>query len=236
MMRIDVLSPFPEMFSGILQASILKRALEADYLRLWIHNLRHFTQDRHGQLDDYPYGGGAGMILRAEPVFQALDHLRSRSSAAPKLICFTPQGELFSQTSAREFSKASWLILLCGHYKDIDARILKRDPWQEISIGDYILSGGESAAVVFIDAVARLLPGVLGDEASASSDSFEDGLLDAPYYTRPEVIDGLAVPEVLLSGHHQQIAQWRQEEKTRRTQERRPDLWRMYQEKEKNKT
>ncbi len=235
-MRIDVLSPFPKMFSGILQASILKRALEADHLRLWIHNLRHFTQDRHGQLDDYPYGGGAGMILRAEPVFHALDYLRSRSSDTPKLIYFTPQGQLFSQTSAREFSKTPWMILLCGHYKDIDARILKRDPWQEISLGDYILSGGESAAVVFIDAVVRLLPGVLGDEASASSDSFEDGLLDASYYTRPEVIDGLAVPAVLLSGHHRQIAQWRREEKEKRTQERRPDLWQMYQEKEKNKT
>ena len=235
-MRIDILSPFPEMFSGSLQASILKRALEGDYLRLWIHNLRHFTRDRHGQLDDYPYGGGAGMILRAEPVFNALDFLRRRSGDAPRLIYFSPQGQLFSQTSARSFSNTPWLILLCGHYKDIDARILERDPWQEISLGDYILSGGESAAVVFIDAVVRLLPGVLGDEASASSDSFEDGLLDAPYYTRPEVIDGLSVPEVLLSGHHQQIARWRRDEKEKRTQERRPDLWRRYQEKEKNKT
>lgn len=235
-MRIDVLSSFPQMFSGILQASILRRALEADLLQLWVHNLRHFTRNRHGQLDDYPYGGGAGMILRAEPVFNALDLLRAETQETPELIYFTPQGSLFSQKTARGFSESSWLVLLCGHYKDIDARILQRDPWQEVSMGDYILSGGESAAVMFIDAVARLLPDVLGDEASASNDSFEDGLLDVPYYTRPEEINGLSVPEVLMSGNHQHIAQWRQSEREKRTRERRPDLWEKYQKREENKS
>jgi tRNA (guanine37-N1)-methyltransferase len=227
-MRIDVLTAFPPMFSGILQASILRRALEGDCLDLWIHNLRHFTRERHGQLDDYPYGGGAGMILRAEPVFNALDRLFELRHEVPELIYLTPQGESFSQETARKFSGSSWLIILCGHYKDVDARILQRDSWREISVGDYILSGGEVAAAVFIDAIVRLLPGALGDEDSASNDSFEDGLLDAPYFTRPEEIAGLAVPEALLSGNHARIAEWRQKERQNRTKERRPDLWRRY--------
>ena len=233
-MRIDALTAFPQMFSGILQASILRRALENDHLRLWIHNLRHFTRDGHGRLDDYPYGGGAGMVLRAEPVFNALDSLRASVRETPTLVYFTPQGKLFSQTVACDYSHESWLILLCGHYKDIDARILQRDPWQEISMGDYILSGGELAAVVFIDAVVRRLSGVLGDEESALSDSFEDGLLDAPYFTRPEEIAGLTVPEVLLSGNHERIAQWRRSEREKRTRERRQDLWQKYQKRQEN--
>jgi tRNA (guanine37-N1)-methyltransferase len=231
-MRIDVLTAFPQMFSGILQASILRRALEGNQLRLWVHNLRHFTRDPHGRLDDYPYGGGAGMILRAEPVFNALDRLREGAKETPTLVYFTPQGQHFSQSVVRGFRAEPWIILLCGHYKDIDHRILQRDPWQEISIGDYVLSAGEVGAVVFIDALVRLLPGVLGDEASASSDSFEGGLLDAPYFTRPEEIDGLAVPEVLLSGNHARIAQWRQSEREKRTCERRADLWEKYQQKQ----
>jgi tRNA (guanine37-N1)-methyltransferase len=231
-MRIDVLTAFPQMFSGILQASILRRALEGNQLRLWVHNLRHFTRDPHGRLDDYPYGGGAGMILRAEPVFNALDRLRAEAKETPTLVYFTPQGQRFSQSVVRDYKSEPWIILLCGHYKDIDHRILERDTWQEISIGDYVLSAGEVGAVVFIDALVRLLPGVLGDEASASSDSFEDGLLDAPYFTRPEEIDGLAVPEVLLSGNHAWIAEWRQSEREKRTRERRADLWEKYQQKQ----
>lgn len=231
-MRIDVLTAFPQMFSGILQTSILRRALEGDHVRLWIHNLRHFTRDRHGQLDDYPYGGEAGMILRAEPVFNALDWLLAGTRHTPVLIYFTPQGRLLSQGMARRFSESQRLILLCGRYKDIDARILERDPWQEVSMGDYVLSGGEVAAVGFIDTVVRLLPGVLGDEASACSDSFEDGLLDAPHFTRPEEIGGLAVPDVLLSGNHARIAQWRQSQREKRTRERRPDLWQKYQQRQ----
>jgi tRNA (guanine37-N1)-methyltransferase len=224
------------MFTGILQASILRRALEGDHLHLWIHNLRHFTEDIHGRLDDYPYGGGPGMVLRAEPVFNALDCLLAQREEKPTLIHFTPQGKLLTQEMAREFSQCSWMILLCGHYKDIDARILQRDAWQEISIGDFVLSGGETAAIVFVDAVTRLLPGVLGDEASASNDSFEDGLLDAPYYTRPDDVNGLTVPEVLRSGHHEKIALWRQNERENRTRERRPDLWEKYLQREKHKS
>lgn len=235
-MRIDVLSAFPQMFSGILQASILRRALEGNHLHLWIHNLRHFTEDSHGRLDDYPYGGGPGMVLRAEPVFHALDCLYAQREEKPCLIYFTPQGRLFTQEMARNFSENPWMILLCGHYKDIDARIAQRDPWQELSVGDFVLSGGEAAAVVFIDAVTRLLPGVLGDEASALNDSFEDGLLDAPYFTRPEEVSGLTVPEVLRSGNHERIAQWRQGEREGRTQERRPDLWKKYQQRDKHKS
>ncbi|MFH1009819.1 MAG: tRNA (guanosine(37)-N1)-methyltransferase TrmD [bacterium] len=228
-MRIDVLTAFPERFSGMLQASILRRALERDCVRLWIHNLRHFTRDRHGQLDDYPYGGGPGMILRAEPVFDALERLFEGEQQTPELVYLTPQGRLFCQEMAREQSRYPWLVILCGHYKDVDARILQRYPWQEISIGDYVLSGGEVAAAVWIDAVVRLVPGVLGDEESALCDSFEDGLLDAPYFTRPEEIAGLSVPEVLLSGNHARIKQWRKDERRKRTRERRPDLWQRYQ-------
>lgn len=221
---IDILSGFPEMFPGLVNSSIMRAALLEGKLDLWVHDLRHYTSDRHGKIDDTPYGGGAGMVLMAQPVFACLDSLRRGRAGEPRLIFLTPQGETFTQKRAHEFSTSEWLVLLCGHYKDVDARVFARDRWEEVSIGDYVLSGGELAAAVVVDAVVRLIPGVLGNAESSAGDSFEDGLLDAPYFTKPEVIEGLGVPEVLLSGHHGQIAAWRQAQRLQRTEQRRPDL------------
>jgi tRNA (guanine37-N1)-methyltransferase len=224
-MIIDILTGFPEIFSGLVNSSILRNALLQDAVDIWVHNLRHYTSDRHGNIDDAPYGGGAGMVLMAEPVWNALDSLQTIRNAQPTRISMTPQGAKLTQKRVRELCKFEWLIVLCGHYKDVDARIFERDQWTEISIGDYVLSGGEIPAAILVDAVVRLLPGVIGDAQSAESDSFEDGLLDAPYYTRPEEIQGYRVPDTLLSGHHENIRKWRIAQRQERTQERRPDLW-----------
>jgi tRNA (guanine37-N1)-methyltransferase len=228
-MIIDILTGFPEIFSGLVNSSIVRNALVSNAADIWVHNLRHFTTDRHGNIDDAPYGGGAGMVLMAQPVWAALETLTRERKGEPTRIFLTPQGNLLTQERVRALTTASWLILLCGHYKDVDARVFERDPWQEISIGDYVLSGGELPAAVLVDAIVRLLPGVINDPQSADSDSFEDGLLDAPYYTRPDIADGLTVPDPLLSGHHERIENWRQEQRRMRTQERRPDLWEAWQ-------
>jgi tRNA (guanine37-N1)-methyltransferase len=227
-MIIDILTGFPEVFGGLVNSSIVRGALVSGAVEIWAHDLRHYTDDPHGNIDDAPYGGGAGMVLRAQPVFTALDALTKLRGQNPLRVFLTPQGETLRRERVREFAGANWLLLLCGHYKDLDARVLARDPWMEISVGDYVLSGGEIPAAMLVDAVVRLLPGVIGDPQSADSDSFEDGLLDAPYYTRPDEIEGLRVPDVLLGGHHERIGQWRQDQRKERTRLRRPDLWKRW--------
>jgi tRNA (guanine37-N1)-methyltransferase len=229
-MIIDILTGFPEVFSGLVNSSIVRGALVSGAVEIWAHDLRHFTDDPHGNIDDAPYGGGAGMVLRAQPVFAALDALAAWRGASPLRVFLTPQGEPLTQIRVRKLAATGRLILLCGHYKDVDARVFERDPWMEISVGDYVLSGGEIPAAALVDAVVRLLPGVISDPQSAGSDSFEDGLLDAPYYTRPEEIEGLRVPDPLLSGHHARILQWRLDQRMERTHRRRPDLWNQWRE------
>ncbi len=235
-MIIDILTGFPEILSGSVNSSILRNALLSGICDIWVHDLRHYTKDRHGKIDNPPYGGGPGMILGAQPVFSCLDHLMDSRKGTPTRVNFTPQGETLEQDKVKSFTESEWLILLCGHYKDIDARVFERDEWEEVSLGDYVLSGGELPAAVLTDAIIRLLPGSLGDDQSAKTDSFSDGLLDAPYYTKPENIETLSVPDVLLSGHHKNIADWRQRQKELRTQSKRPDLWEKFQSSTKKKT
>ncbi len=224
-MIIDILTGFPEQFTGMVNSSIVRNALLSGAADIWVHDLRHYTGDRHGNIDDAPYGGGAGMVLMAQPVFTALDMLSERRPGDPRRIYLSPQGERLTQARVRDLVNVPWLVLLCGHYKDVDARIFERNEWSELSIGDYVLSGGEIPAAVLVDAVVRLLPGVISDAESADTDSFEDGLLDAPYFTKPDEIAGLRVPDVLLSGHHEKIRQWRADQRIARTKLKRPDLW-----------
>ena len=220
-MRIDILTLFPEICRAPLNESMMKRAQESGALRLRIHNLREWTTDKHHIVDDSPYGGGQGMVMKPEPVFAAVESLLTDSS---KVVLMTPQGRKLDQPMAREFSAEEHLIIVCGHYEGIDHRVVDHLADAEISIGDYVLTNGAIAAVVFVDAVARLLPGVLGHEQSASDDSFSNGLLEAPQYTRPAEFLGWKVPEILLSGNHEEIVAWRKSEARRRTRENRPDL------------
>jgi len=221
-MKIDVIAIFPEIIRPALQFGILKRAQDAKLLTINVHNLRDFATDRHQSVDDYPYGGGAGMVLKPEPLFAAVSALNASSTA--RVIFLTPQGTPFRQSLAEAFSLESHLILICGRYKGIDERARVRLVTDEISIGDYVLSGGEIPALVLIDAITRVLPGALGDYESAQGDSFSQDLLDHPHYTRPAEFEGMKVPEVLLSGHHKKIRRWRYEQSLKRTAERRPDL------------
>ena len=226
-MHIDILTLFPEMFQGPFNFSILKRAIDHGLVSINIHNIRDYTHDKHRTVDDYAYGGGAGMILKPEPIFEAVESIKSgikQEVGELPVILLTPQGRLFSQQIAQELSTYSRLILICGHYEGVDERVREHLVTDEISIGDYVLSGGELAAMVVVDAVVRLLPGVLGSEASLVDDSHVAGLLEYPQYTRPVEYRGWPVPEVLLSGNHAQIAKWRREQAIRRTQERRPEL------------
>jgi len=225
--HIDILTLFLQMFQGPFSFSILKRAIDHGLISINIHNIRDYTHDKHHTVDDYAYGGGAGMILKPEPIFEAVESIKS--NIKPEIgelpvILLTPQGRLFSQQIAQELSTYSHLILICGHYEGVDERVREHLVTDEISIGDYVLSGGELAAMVVVDAVVRLLPGVLGSEASLVDDSHVAGLLEYPQYTRPVEYRGWSVPEVLLSGNHAQIAKWRREQSIRRTQERRPEL------------
>ncbi|MBN1140857.1 MAG: tRNA (guanosine(37)-N1)-methyltransferase TrmD [Deltaproteobacteria bacterium] len=221
-MKFDVLTLFPAFFESPLQAGVLGKALEKQLFHMAIHNLRGWAEAPHFVVDDAPYGGGGGMVMKPEPIRRALDAIR-REAPRSRLLLMTPQGRAFRQRDAVGLSREEGLILLCGRYEGIDERVRA---WvdDEYSIGDYVLTGGEYAALVIIDAVARLLPGVLGNELSAGEDSFGDGLLEYPHYTRPAEFDGIRVPEVLQSGNHAEIARWRRRERLRRTLERRPEL------------
>ena len=227
-MHIDILTLFPEMFEGPFNTSILKRAIERKLVSIKRHNIRDYTHDKHHTTDDYVYGGGAGMILKPEPIFEAVESIKSdytnQESSQLPVILLTPQGRRFCQEIAHELSKYNHLILICGRYEGVDERVCENLVTDEISIGDYVLSGGELAAMVVVDAVVRLQPGVLGSEASAADDSHTTGLLEYPQYTRPAVYRGWSVPQILLSGDHAQIAKWRHEQAIRRTMERRPEL------------
>jgi tRNA (guanine37-N1)-methyltransferase len=230
-MRISVVTLFPEVIAPYLEASIPGRAAAAGKVSYRLVQLREFTHDRHHTVDDYPYGGGAGMVLKPEPFFEAVGTLDEESRAGP-IVLLSARGRRFTHQDAVRLSLGERLTLLCGHYKDVDQRVADGLATEELSIGDFVLSGGELAATCVIDAVVRLLPGVLGDHESASGDSHYDGLLSPPSYTRPPEFEGRAVPDVLLSGNHADIAAWRQAEAERLTAERRPDLWAEHREKD----
>ncbi|MGI8956230.1 MAG: tRNA (guanosine(37)-N1)-methyltransferase TrmD [Chthoniobacterales bacterium] len=220
-MRVDIITLFPEVCRVPLGESMMGRAQQAGALELQVHNLRDWTGDRHHVVDDAPFGGGQGMVMKPEPIFAAVASLRTAEST---VVLMTPQGRRFAQAIAREFSRKAHLIVICGHYEGVDQRVIEHLVDAEISIGDYVLTNGAIAAAVFVDAVVRLLPGVLGHAQSAQDDSFAAGLLEAPHYTRPADFRGWKVPEILLSGHHGEIAAWRRREAERRTRENRPDL------------
>jgi len=219
-MMIEVLTLFPELFPGPLSGGVTGRGLAAGLLDLRLHNLRDYTHDRHRQVDDIPYGGGAGMVLKPEPIFEAV---RARTGNGP-VILLTPQGELLNQGLVRNLAGHDDLYLICGRYEGVDERVATNLVDRQISIGDYVLTGGELPAMVLIDAVSRLVAGVLGSEASPKDESFDHDLLEYPHYTRPAVFEGHAVPEVLLSGHHAEIERWRRSQAAERTRRRRPDL------------
>jgi len=222
-MRIDIITLFPEICRAPLNASMMKRAQENGALDLHIHNLRDWTNDKHHVVDDAPFGGGQGMVMKPEPIFAAVEDLRNQTS---KVILMSPAGRRFDQSLATELSQESHLIVICGHYEGVDHRVVEHLIDEEVSIGDYVLTNGAIAAVVLIDAIVRLMPGVLGDEQSAHDDSFREGLLEAPQYTRPAEFRDWKVPEILLSGNHSEISKWRKEQAKRRTRENRPDLLR----------
>lgn len=222
-MRIDIISILPEMFSSVLDASIIGRARASGALQVVVHDLREWTDDKHRTTDDYSFGGGPGMVMKPEPVFRALDDIASMSEDAPAVLIVSPQGVPLDQPLVRDLAGRRRLIIVCGRYEGFDDRILSKAD-MEVSIGDYVLTGGEIPALVITDAVARLLPGVLGHDQSAFDESFSDGLLEYPQYTRPASFAGLEVPAVLTSGDHARIAAWRRQESIRRTAERRPDL------------
>jgi tRNA (guanine37-N1)-methyltransferase len=224
-MRVHILTLFPEYFESPLRAGLMGRAVDGDILQVVVHDLRAWTHDRHGTADDYAFGGGPGMVLKPEPFFEALDELRAAGldGAAP-VVLTSPQGRLFDQASARELAATGEWVVLCGRYRGVDERVREALVTHEYSVGDVILNGGEAAALTIVEAAARLLPGAIGDPASAAADSFAESLLDHPHYTRPAEYRGLRVPEVLLSGHHAEIERWRRRQALERTLRRRPDL------------
>ncbi len=223
-MQIAVVSIFPEMVGEVAEYGVVGRAKERELLALTCENPRDHTDDPHRTVDDRPYGGGPGMVLKYEPAARAVRSVRARLPEGSPVVCLSPQGRVFDQATARRYAKLPGLILLAGRYEGIDERLIENEVDEELSLGDFVLSGGEIAAMAVIDAVARLLPGVLGDDESAQQDSFMDGLLDHPHYTRPESIDGKRVPAVLLSGDHARIARWRYKQALGRSYLRRPDL------------
>jgi tRNA (guanine37-N1)-methyltransferase len=228
MMKIDILTLFPDMFRGVFGQSILKKAEEKKAVTYNLVNFRDYADNKHQTVDDYPYGGGAGMVLKPQPIFDAVEDLKSKSTTNPRIILMCPQGERYTQKKAEELAKEDHLILICGHYEGFDERIREHLVTDEISIGDYVLTGGELGAMVVVDSVVRLLPGVLGNETSHIKDSFSTGLLEHPHYTRPADFRGMKVPDVLLSGNHRLIEEWREKEALKRTWERRPDLLHEY--------
>ena len=221
-MRIDIISLFPQMFQGPFSESLIKRAIENGLVQINIHNLREYTHDRHHTADDYPYGGGPGMVLKPEPVFEAVEVIKGEDRA--EVVLLSPQGAVFSNQMAQEFATKERVIFICGHYEGVDERVREHLVDKEVSIGDYVLTGGELAAMVVVDSVVRLIPGVLGSAESLAEESISWGLLEYPQYTRPPDFRDWTVPEVLLSGNHQEIARWRREQAIRRTFHKRPEL------------
>lgn len=226
-MKFDILTLFPDMVRDGLNTSILKRAMEKELIEIQALDIRDYTLDKHKKVDDYPYGGGAGMLMQAQPVYDAYQALKVNEKKH-RVIYVTPQGASFTQKMAQEFSREEELVFLCGHYEGIDERVLEEIVTDYVSIGDYVLTGGELPAMVMIDAISRLIPGVLNNDVSAEFESFQDDLLEYPQYSRPEEWNGKRVPEVLLSGHHKNIEKWRLEQSIIRTKERRPDLYKKW--------
>lgn len=222
-MRIDILTLFPEMFAGVFSCSIISRAVKGGQLELHTHDIRDYSLDKHRRVDDYPFGGGAGMVMMIEPIARCIEHLKSKRKY-DKVLFMAPDGKTFDQNYANKLSLYGNIMILCGHYKGVDERVRELFIDEEVSIGDYVLSGGEIAAMAIVDAIARIIPGVLHDETSALLDSFQDGLLSAPVYTRPADYQGHKVPDILLSGHQQKIEEWKMEQQLARTSARRPDL------------
>ncbi|MBB2507674.1 MULTISPECIES: tRNA (guanosine(37)-N1)-methyltransferase TrmD [Staphylococcus] len=225
-MKIDYLTLFPQMFDGVLNQSILKRAQDKEMLQVNTVDFRSFAENKHNQVDDYPFGGGQGMVLKPEPIFNAMKCIEKTENTRVILMC--PQGRPFNQEIAQELSHSEHLVFICGHYEGYDERIRQHLVTDEISMGDYVLTGGELPAMVMTDAIVRLIPGVLGNQQSHEDDSFQDGLLEFPQYTRPRSYQDMNVPDVLLSGNHAHIDQWRHEQKLIRTWEKRPDLLENY--------
>jgi tRNA (guanine37-N1)-methyltransferase len=225
-MQIDILTIFPNMFSGALNESLIKKAGEKDLVKISVHDIRSFAKDKHRTVDDTPYGGGGGMVMKLEPLCKALESIleEREDTQQTSTVLATPQGERFSEEKAKELSLKNHLVIVCGRYKGVDERLGRLFPLQELSIGDYVLTGGEIPALTILDAVVRLIPGVLGDFESAQADSFYEGILGPPQFTRPTEFRGLKVPEVLLSGDHEKIRLWRKKEALKRTLQRRPDL------------
>jgi tRNA (guanine37-N1)-methyltransferase len=223
-MHFDILTLFPGLFAGVFQESIIKRARDAGFVTIDLHNIRDYATGRHKVTDDTPYGGGGGMIMKPEPIFAAVETVLAEAIGAVPIILLTPKGRPFSQAVARKLSQQPRLLLICGRYEGVDERVHRHLVTDEISIGDYVLSGGEIPAMVLVDAVTRMIPGVLGDPAATFEDSHAEGLLEYPHNTRPPVFRNHAVPDVLLSGHHAEITRWRRQQALRRTWERRPDL------------
>lgn len=227
MMRIDIISAVPELLSGPLEHSIVGRARKAGKVEIGIHDLRKYSRDKHRKIDDYPFGGGAGLVMTPQPVFDCIADLRSQRDY-DAVIFPTPDAEVLNQKTVNKLSMLQNIVILCGHYKGIDQRIRDELVTMEISIGDYVLSGGELPAMILVDSMVRLLPGVLGDAESALDDSFQDELLSAPVYTRPAVFRGLGIPDVLTSGNHEQIRLWKEQKAIEQTRKLRPDLYRNY--------
>ena len=223
-MIFEILTTFPGMIEAVAGESIIRRARQRGLIEVATVNLRDFTSDKHKTTDDSPFGGGPGMVMKPEPVFDAVEASLSRRPGKARVVLMTPQGECFDQAKAEQLARENHIIMICGRYEGFDERIRQHLVSDEISIGDYVLTGGELAAMVVVDAVARLVPGVLGDESSAESESFSSGLLECPQYTRPAQYRGYSVPEVLVSGNHKEIDKWRREQSLRRTMQRRPDL------------
>ena len=228
MNRFHILTLFPEMVMDGLNTSIIGRAIDAGLLEINAVNIRDYSTNKHMKVDDYPYGGGAGLVMQPEPVYRAYEDLTKDMKKKPRVVYLTPQGTTFHQEMAKELAKEEELVFLCGHYEGIDERVLEEIVTDYVSIGDYVLTGGELPAMVMIDSISRLVPGVLHNDDSAGDESFENGLLEYPQYTRPPVFLDKEVPEVLLSGHHENIRKWRYEQSVKRTKERRPDLWEAY--------
>lgn len=229
MIRVDIISAVPQLLHSPLNHSIVKRARDKGAIEIAVHDLRDYSEDKHNKVDDYPYGGGAGMVMTPQPIFSCMDALKAERSY-DEVIFTAPDGRRFDQDAANRLSLKQNIVILCGHYKGVDQRVRDALVTQEYSIGDYVLSGGELPALVMVDAIARLLPGVLGDAESALSDSFQDHLLEGPVYTRPAEFRGMKVPDVLTSGDHKKVEEWRHEQSLKRTREVRPDLFEKFRE------